>query len=49
MPEPLPSEQASDMAERAALEESLSMAFLELLESLNPTERAVFFARGLRL
>lgn len=45
LPEPLPSEQASDMAETTALEESLSMAFLVLLESLNPTERAVFLLR----
>jgi RNA polymerase sigma-70 factor, ECF subfamily len=45
LPEPLPSEQTPDMAETAALEESLSMAFLVLLESLNPTERAVFLLR----
>lgn len=45
LPEPLPSEQTPDIAETAALEESLSMAFLVLLESLNPTERAVFLLR----
>lgn len=39
LPEPLPTEPAPD------LDESLSMAFLVLLESLNPTERAVFLLR----
>jgi RNA polymerase sigma-70 factor (ECF subfamily) len=38
LPEPLPTD-------RALLDESLSMAFLVLLESLNPTERAVFLLR----
>ena len=38
LPEPLPTEPA-------AIDESLSMAFLVLLESLNPTERAVFLLR----
>jgi RNA polymerase sigma-70 factor, ECF subfamily len=42
LPEPLPTEPAPDAA---VLEESLSMAFLVLLESLNPTERAVFLLR----
>ncbi len=38
LPEPLPTEPAP-------IDESLSMAFLVLLESLNPTERAVFLLR----
>ena len=42
LPEPLPTEPAPDAA---LLEESLSMAFLVLLESLNPTERAVCLLR----
>jgi RNA polymerase sigma-70 factor, ECF subfamily len=42
LPEPLPTESAPD---RVAIDESLSMAFLVLLESLNPTERAVFLLR----
>ena len=40
LPEPLPTE-----PDTAAIDESLSMAFLVLLESLNPTERAVFVLR----
>jgi RNA polymerase sigma-70 factor, ECF subfamily len=40
LPEPLPTE-----PDTAAIDESLSMAFLVLLESLNPTERAVFLLR----
>jgi RNA polymerase sigma-70 factor, ECF subfamily len=40
LPEPLPTE-----PDTAAIDESLSMAFLILLESLNPTERAVFLLR----
>ena len=43
LPEPLPT--GSDASERVALEESLSVAFLVLLESLSPTERAVFLLR----
>ncbi|MCA1688304.1 MAG: RNA polymerase sigma-70 factor [Actinobacteria bacterium] len=42
LPEPLPTGPAPDTA---AVDESLSMAFLVLLESLNPTERAVFLLR----
>src|SRR5438105_2153579 len=42
LPEPLMTEQAPDAAETNALHESLSMAFLVLLESLTPLERAVF-------
>ncbi|MGI8911019.1 MAG: RNA polymerase sigma-70 factor [Rubrobacteraceae bacterium] len=48
LPEPLLTEgkNASDaVAEAAILGESLSMAFLVLLESLTPTERAVFLLR----
>jgi RNA polymerase sigma-70 factor (ECF subfamily) len=40
LPEPLPTE-----PDTSAIDESLSMAFLVLLESLNPTERAVFLLR----
>jgi RNA polymerase sigma-70 factor, ECF subfamily len=40
LPEPLPTEPAPN-----AVDESLSMAFLVLLESLTPTERAVFLLR----
>src|SRR5580704_3910064 len=36
---------APDPAERAEMSDSLSMAFLVLLESLAPTERAVFLLR----
>ena len=47
LPEPLVSSElgpaaAPDPAERAEMSDSLSMAFLVLLESLSPTERAVF-------
>jgi len=42
LPEPLVTEPAPDVAETSALHESLSMAFLVLLESLTPLERAVF-------
>ncbi|QIN82030.1 RNA polymerase sigma-70 factor [Rubrobacter tropicus] len=45
LPEPLPDERAPDVAETVVLEESLSMAFLVLLESLTPVERAVFLLR----
>jgi RNA polymerase sigma-70 factor (ECF subfamily) len=45
LPKPLPSERAPDVAHTAVLEESLSMAFLVLLESLTPTERAVLLLR----
>lgn len=45
LPEPLPTGPAPDAAEKIVLEESLSMAFLVLLESLTPTERAVFLLR----
>ncbi len=42
LPEPLIADSEPDPAERAELADSLSMAFLVLLESLSPTERAVF-------
>jgi RNA polymerase sigma-70 factor (TIGR02957 family) len=47
LPEPLVTDglapvSAPDPAERAEMSDSLSMAFLVLLESLSPTERAVF-------
>jgi RNA polymerase sigma-70 factor (ECF subfamily) len=42
LPEPLITEPATDSV---ALAESLSMAFLRVLESLSPTERAVFLLR----
>lgn len=45
LPEPLVDERAADPAETAALADSLSLAFLVLLETLNPTERAVFILR----
>ena len=45
LPEPLPNERAPDVAETVALEDSLSMDFLVLLESLTPVERAVFLLR----
>lgn len=48
LPEPLaavPGGMGETGPEAALLDESLSMAFLVLLESLNPTERAVFLLR----
>ena len=42
LPEPLLAEPEPDPAEHAEMSDSLSMAFLVLLESLSPTERAVF-------
>lgn len=45
LPEPLVDERASNPADTAALADSLSLAFLVLLEALNPTERAVFLLR----
>ncbi len=42
LPEPLLTETADDAGAVVALNESLSMAFLTLLERLNPIERAVF-------
>ena len=50
LPEPFVADQLApatppDPAERAEMSDSLSMAFLVLLESLSPTERAVFLLR----
>ena len=45
LPEPIVDEQASDPADTSTLADSLSLAFLVLLETLNPTERAVFILR----
>jgi RNA polymerase sigma-70 factor (ECF subfamily) len=45
LPEPVLGEQAQEIGGRAELEDTLSMAFLELLESLSPVERAVFLLR----
>lgn len=45
LPEPLLTQQASDPAEQVELADSLSMAFLVMLERLSPTERAVFLLR----
>jgi RNA polymerase sigma-70 factor (ECF subfamily) len=42
LPEPLLTDTGSDPADRAELADSLSMAFLLVLERLNPVERAVF-------
>jgi RNA polymerase sigma-70 factor (ECF subfamily) len=42
LPEPLLTSTEPDPAERAEMSDSLSMAFLVLMESLTPTERAVF-------
>jgi len=45
LPEPLISEETLDMDEGLARAHSLSMAFLVLLERLNPVERAAFLLR----
>ena len=45
LPEPLATEKDSNVADAAVLDETLSMAFLVLLESLTPIERAVFLLR----
>jgi RNA polymerase sigma-70 factor (ECF subfamily) len=45
LPEPIPTADQPDLVETAALAESLSLAFLVLLERLNPVERAVFLLR----
>ncbi|MGD0067249.1 MAG: RNA polymerase sigma-70 factor [Streptosporangiaceae bacterium] len=42
LPEPLVAGHEPDPGEQAAMSDSLSMAFLVLLESLSPAERAVF-------
>lgn len=45
LPEPLVGEQEFPVARHAEMAESVSMAFLVLLEALSPTERAVFLLR----
>lgn len=45
LPEPLVDEQVSDPADSAQMADTLSLAFLVLLETLSPTERAVFILR----
>jgi RNA polymerase sigma-70 factor (ECF subfamily) len=45
LPEPLLADDGPGPAERAEMADSLSMAFLVLLESLSPAERAVFLLR----
>src|SRR5438067_10536802 len=45
LPEPIPTDQRQDLTETAILGESLSFAFLVMLESLGPLERAVFLLR----
>jgi len=45
LPEPLLTDPAPDASQLAATADSLSMAFLVLLESLSPVERAVFLLR----
>jgi len=45
LPEPLLTATESDPAERAEMDDSLSLAFLVLLQSLSPVERAVFLLR----
>jgi RNA polymerase sigma-70 factor (ECF subfamily) len=45
LPEPLITEETSQVDEHLALADSLSMAFLVLLETLSPLERAVFLLR----
>src|SRR6201986_3603055 len=45
LPEPLVTDPAPGPAERAEMSDSLSLAFLVVLESLSPVERAVFLLR----
>jgi RNA polymerase sigma-70 factor, ECF subfamily len=45
LPEPLMTEAISEPGDNAELAESLSFAFLMLLECLSPTERAIFLLR----
>ena len=45
LPEPLLTDRAEEAVDPAELDESISMAFLVVLESLNPVERAVFILR----
>lgn len=45
LPEPVVTDRSTDPEEQAELSDSLSMAFLVLLERLSPPERAVFLLR----
>jgi len=45
LPEPLLTDEGVDVAQHAETADSLSLAFLVLLESLSPVERAVFLLR----
>ena len=45
LPEPLVTDAAADAAQQAETADSLSLAFLVVLESLSPVERAVFLLR----
>jgi RNA polymerase sigma-70 factor, ECF subfamily len=45
LPEPLLTDAAPDASQHAEMADSMSMAFLVLLESLSPVERAVFLLR----
>lgn len=45
LPEPLPDDDAADPAHRVERDETLSFAFLAVLERLGPVERAVFVLR----
>ncbi|HUX88179.1 MAG TPA: RNA polymerase sigma-70 factor [Chloroflexota bacterium] len=45
LPEPIPTGEHADPGDSAVLAESLSFAFLVMLESLGPQERAVFLLR----
>jgi len=45
LPEPLATDQLPELSETVAQAESLSLAFLLMLEKLNPLERAVFLLR----
>src|SRR5216684_2420489 len=45
LPEPIPTGQHQELTETAVLAESLSFAFLVMLECLAPLERAVFLLR----
>ncbi|MFJ9779995.1 RNA polymerase sigma factor SigJ [Amycolatopsis sp. NPDC101161] len=42
IPEPVPADQGGDPADRVTLDESVSMAFLVVLESMTPAERVAF-------
>ena len=46
LPEPLAVSLEPDPAEQAAMSDSLSLAFLTLLQTLSPVERAVFVLRA---